>query len=62
MTHRDTGKLKGVFVEFGSKENLQSALQLNGQVCFHNATLKLTFKALQLCYCLTQHGLCHTRT
>lgn len=34
LTHRDTGKLKGVFVEFGSKDDLQSALQQNGTVWF----------------------------
>lgn len=30
LTHRDTGKLKGVFVEFSSKDGLQAALQMNG--------------------------------
>lgn len=34
LTHRDSGKLKGVFVEFGSKSDLQSALQQNGVVRF----------------------------
>ena len=32
LTHRDTGKLKGVFVEFSSKDGLQTALQMNGTV------------------------------
>lgn len=32
LTHRDTGKLKGVFVEFSSKDELQAALQQNGVV------------------------------
>lgn len=32
LTHRDTGKLKGVFVEFSSKDGLQAALQMNGTV------------------------------
>ena len=41
LTHRDTGKLKGVFVEFDSKENLQSALQLNGQVSLVDAVCTL---------------------
>lgn len=32
LTHRDSGNLKGVFVEFGSQSDLQAALQQNGAV------------------------------
>ena len=32
LRHSDTGKVKGAFVEFGSKDGLLSALQMNGTV------------------------------
>ena len=32
LKHRDTGNVKGAFVEFGSKDGLQTALQKNGTV------------------------------
>jgi hypothetical protein len=50
LTHRDTGKLKGVFVEFGSKDGLQTALQMNGTVsalCMSQKSMLLFYSALQ---------------
>lgn len=32
LKHKDTGNPKGAFVEFGSKDGMQTALQMNGTV------------------------------